>query len=50
MTKAIAHYVRTQQSDIVKKTEAEKRLSKEFTFEFEEDEPKGDYGRTINII
>ena len=50
MAKAIAHYVRSQQSYIAKKTEEEKRLSKEFTFEFEEEETKGDYGRTINII
>jgi hypothetical protein len=34
----------------VKETAVEKRLSKEFTFEFDEEEPKGDYGRTIKII
>lgn len=47
---AIAYHIRTQQDMKVKKTETEKRLSKEFTFEFDEEEPKGDYGRTIKII
>ena len=50
MALAIAYHIRTQQEMTVKKTEIEKRLSKEFTFEFEEEEPKGDYGRTIKII
>lgn len=50
MAKAIAHYVRTQQSYVVEKTETEKRLSKEFTFDFDDEEETGDYGRTINII
>lgn len=50
MALAIAYHIRTQQEMTVKKTEIEKRLSKEFTFEFEEEETKGDYGKTIKII
>ena len=51
MALAIAFYIRTQQDMTAQQTEVEKRLSKEFTFEFEdEDESKGDYGRTIKII
>lgn len=50
MALAIAYHIRTQQDMKVKKTETEKRLSKEFTFEFDEEETKGDYGRTIKII
>ena len=50
MALAIAYHIRTQQDMTVKETAVEKRLSKEFTFEFDEEETKGDYGRTIKII
>lgn len=50
MAKAIAHYIRTQQSYLVKKTNIQKRINKELTFEFDKEETQGDYGMKINII
>lgn len=50
MAKAIAHYIRQQQSYVVKKTNIQKRINKELTFEFEDEETQGDYGMKISII
>ena len=50
MGKAIAHYIRPQQEYKVKKDIVEKRIKKEYTFDFDEKETYGDYGSQIKIV